>query len=198
MNELHHALSAKSDQLNAVDIMGVEPVIRIREVKINLKSDQPLMVYFDGDNNKPWKPSKGMGRILMAAWGDDYQSWVGKYAQIYFEPSVKFGGVEVGGIRVRALSDIPEEGLNCVLALNRAKRVPYHVPLLSVNSEAYPDERFKKALPKMIEKMVSGEMTLQQVIAQCQKTGQLTAEQLKQLEESAPVETPENDDDETY
>lgn len=198
MNELHQALSAKSDQLNAVDIMGVEPVIRIREVKINLKSDQPLLVYFDGDNNKPWKPSKGMGRILMAAWGDDYKSWAGRYAQIYFEPSVKFGGAEVGGIRVRALSDIPEAGLNCVLALNRAKRVPYHVPLLTVSQAEYPEDRFLQALPVMKQKMVDGEMTLQQVIAQCQKTGQLTAEQLKQLEESAPVETPENDDDESY
>src|SRR5690606_33477053 len=121
MNDLHQALAAKSDQLNAVDIMGVEPVIRIREVKVNLKSDQPLLVYFDGDNNKPWKPSKGMGRILMAVWGDDYPTWVGKYAQIYFEPTVKFGGVEVGGIQVRSLSDIPVGGINCVLTISRTK-----------------------------------------------------------------------------
>jgi len=33
------------------------------------------------------------------------------------------------------------------------------------------------------------------VIAQCQKTGQLTAEQLSQLEEAAPVEINNSDDE---
>jgi hypothetical protein len=41
----------------------------------------------------------------------------------------------------------------------------------------------------MIDKMNSGEMTIQQVIAHCQKTGgNLTDEQLNQLEMHAPTD----------
>src|SRR5690554_4002548 len=194
MTDVTFALQAKSDQLNGVDIMGAEPVVRIRDVKVK-QGDQPVSVYFDGDNNRPWKPSKGMLRILAGAWGRDSSAWVGKYAQVYFEPSVKYAGKEVGGIRIRALSDIDQRGLSFALRINQKQTEPYHVPLLQVQSNEYPADKFAKALPVMAEKMKNGEMTLQQVIAQCQKTGQLSGDQLKQLEEVAPVEIHEDDDE---
>lgn len=194
MTDVTFALQAKSDQLNGVDIMGAEPVIRIREVKVK-QGDQPVSVYFDGDNNRPWKPSKGMLRVLAGAWGRDSSAWVGKYAQLYFEPTVKYAGKQVGGIRIRALSDIDQRGLSFALRINQKQTEPYHVPLLQVQSNEYPADKFAKALPVMAEKMKNGEMTLQQVIAQCQKTGQLSNEQLKQMEEVAPVEIHEDDND---
>ena len=195
MSDVGFALEAKSDQLNAVDIMGAEPVIRIRDVKV-AKGDQPVSVYFDGDNNRPWKPSKGMLRILAGAWGRESKQWAGRYVQLYFEPTVMYAGKEVGGIRIKALSDIDARGLNFSLTINRQKREPYHVPLLEVQAAEYPAEKFEKALPAMAEKMQAGEMTLPQVVAQCQKTGQLSADQLKRLEDVAPVEIQDHDDDE--
>lgn len=195
MSDVGFALEAKSDQLNAVDIMGAEPVIRIRDVKV-AKGDQPVSVYFDGDNNRPWKPSKGMLRILAGAWGRESKQWAGRYVQLYFEPTVMYAGKEVGGIRIKALSDIDARGLNFSLTINRQKREPYHVPMLEVQAAEYPAERFEKALPAMAEKMKTGEMTLPQVVAQCQKTGQLSADQLKRLEDVAPVEIQDHDDDE--
>ena len=194
MSDVSFALEAKSDQLNAVDIMGAEPVIRVRDVKVQ-KGEQPVWIHFDGDNNRPWKPSKGMLRLLAGAWGRDSKQWVGKYARLYFEPTVKYAGQEVGGIRIRALSDIDARGLTFALTINRQKREPYHVPLLVVETAEYPADRFAKALPVMSEKMRNGEMTLQQVIAQCQKTGQLTGEQLAQLEQAAPVEIHDDEDE---
>ncbi len=194
MSDVSFALEAKSDQLNAVDIMGAEPVIRVRDVKVQ-KGEQPVWIYFDGDNNRPWKPSKGMLRLLAGAWGRDSKQWIGKYARLYFEPTVKYAGQEVGGIRIRSLSDIDARGLTFALTINRQKREPYHVPLLVVETAEYPADRFAKALPVMSEKMRNGEMTLQQVIAQCQKTGQLTAEQLAQLEQAAPVEIHDDEDE---
>ena len=194
MSDVSFALEAKSDQLNAVDIMGAEPVIRVRDVKVQ-KGEQPVWIYFDGDNNRPWKPSKGMLRLLAGAWGRDSKQWIGKYARLYFEPTVKYAGQEVGGIRIRALSDIDARGLTFALTINRQKREPYHVPLLVIETAEYPADRFAKALPVMSEKMRNGEMTLQQVIAQCQKTGQLTADQLAQLEKAAPVEIHDDEDE---
>lgn len=197
MADISKALEAKSDQLNAVDIMGAEPVIRIRMVDVK-GADQPIWVYFEGDNNRPWKPSKGMLRILAAAWGRDSDAWVGKYAQLVFEASVMYAGKEVGGIRIKALSDIPAAGINCALTISKTKREPYHVPLLKVQSKAYPEDRFNAALPKMAAAMKEGTMTLVQVVAQCQKTGQLTPEQLAQLEAAAPVEVTHDDSEEVY
>ncbi len=198
MTDISKTLEAKSDQLNAVDIMGAEPIITIREVKVMDSPQQPISVYFDGDNNRPWKPSKGMRRILAASWGTDSANWIGKKVQLRFEATVMYAGVEVGGIQVKAVSDIPKAGLNCALTISRTKRQAYHVPLLVVEEKAYPEAAFKKALPLMAEKMASGEMTLHQVIAQCQKTGTLSKEQLAELEKVAPVEVDESDETEVY
>lgn len=194
MTDITEALQAKSDQLNAADIMGCDLCIKIRAVDVK-KGEQPVSVYFDGDNNKPWKPSKGMLRILATAWGVDSANWIGKSALLYFEPTVTYGGKEVGGIRIKALSDIDELGLKCSLTISRTKREPYHVPRLEVQATEYPDERFKKALPVMAKMMQDGEMSLQQVIAKCQQTGQLTAEQLAELELQAPIDATDNNED---
>lgn len=193
MTDITFALEAKSNQLNAADIMGCNRVITIRDVKVS-KSDQPVAVYFDGDNNRPWLPSKGMRRILAAAWGVDSSKWIGKHVELFFEPSVMYAGKEVGGIRIKSLSDISSNGLHCSLTINRQKREPYPVSLLVVEAKEYPSDRFEKALPVMAERMKAGEMTLQQIIAKCQKTGQLTNEQVKQLEAAAPVEIDDNEE----
>ena len=192
MTDVSFALEAKSDQLNAVDIVGAEPVIKIRKVDVRDTKDQPVWVYYEGDNGRPWKPSKGMLRILAAGWGRDSSAWEGKRAQLYFEPTVKYAGEEVGGIQIKGMSDIDANGMTCVITINRQKRKPYTVQCLPPESEEYyPQAKFDKALPAMREKMHSGDMTLQQVIAQCQKTGRLTPDQIEQLEKSAPVEIDE-------
>ena len=186
MADVGFAMEAKSDQLNALDIAGYEPVIRIRGVTV-AAGEQPVCVHYDGDNNRPWKPSKGMIRILAAAWGRDSDAWVGKFAQIYCDPSVIYAGQPVGGIRIRALSDIDKRGMTFTITINRKKREPYPVAWLDTQRPAYPDDKFMAALPKMVETMQAGKMTLEQVKAHCQKTGDLTAEQLAQLEQAAPV-----------
>jgi len=182
-----HTTQAKSDQLNATDIMGIDLVIRVRDVQLNRNDQQPLSIYFDGDNNRPWKPSKGMRRVMIAAWGDDTEALLGKHIKLYFDPTVKYAGQEVGGIRIKALSDIDKRGMVVVETINKQKRIPVNVEYLDTTQPDYPAERFAKALPVMVGKMQAGEMTLQQVIAQCQKTGKLSAEQLTALESAAPV-----------
>lgn len=195
MTDVSFAMEAKSDQLNALDLAGHEPVIRINEVRV-AKSDQPISVFYEGCNGKPWKPSKGMIRILATAWGTDSENWLGKSAQIYCDPSVRYAGQEVGGIRIRALSDISKQGLSATLAISKQKRTPYKVAYLDTTRPAYPDDKFQAALPKMIEQISEGKMTLTQVIAHCQKTGDLTQEQLAQLEKQAPVEINHDDNEE--
>jgi hypothetical protein len=195
MTDVSFACEAKSDQLNAVDIMGADRVIKIRDVKVKKGDSQPISVFFDGDNNRPWTPSKGMIRILAGAWGVDSSQWVGKYVQLHFEPSVKYAGKEVGGIRIAGMSDLKSDVLHFSLAINKTQRIPYPVPRITVEQSFYPDDKFTKALPKMIQMMQSGEFTLQGIIAQCQKTGQLTQEQIELLEQNEPQQVSESDDE---
>lgn len=183
---LRKAMEAKSDQLNAVDILGVEPVIRVRDVVVRDSRDQPVSVYFDGDNNRPWKPSKGMIRVLCAGWGDDETQWIGKSARIFCDPSVIYAGKETGGIRVLAMSDINPRGFTVPLAISKQKRIAWTVQPLVVQQNTYPGDKFQAALPAMTQAMQSGKMSLHQVVAQCQKTGTLTNEQLAMLEQAAP------------
>lgn len=187
MTDITAALEAKSDQLNAVDIMAADRTIRIRDVNVKA-GEQPVSVYFDGDNGRPWKPCKGMLRILAGAWGTESQNWIGKHAQLYFEPSVTYGGTAVGGIRIRKLSDIDPKGLSFTLTISRQKRIPYPVPLLVVDTTPYPADQFEAKFDAMVAAMRDGKMSLQGVIAQCQKTGTLSAEQIKRLEDAAPIE----------
>lgn len=184
---LRKAMEAKSDQLNAVDILGVEPVIRVRDVVVRDSREQPVSIYFDGDNNRPWKPSKGMIRVLCAGWGDDETQWIGRHCRIICDPSVIYAGKEAGGVRVVAMSNINPRGFTVPLAISKAKRIPWTVSPLVVEVAVYPEARFVESLPAMTAQMASGKMTLQQVIAHCQKTGALTQEQLARLEQSAPA-----------
>lgn len=187
MADVSFATQAKSDQLNAMDIIGYEPVITIRDVQVR-QSDQPVWIFYHGDNNRPWKPSKGMVRILAAAWGRESDQWVGKSAQIYCDPDVMYAGQKVGGVRVRALSDINPQGMTFMLTINRQKRTPYPVSFLSMERPIYPQEKFNQAFDAMVSKMKSGDMTLAQVVAHCQRTGDLTQEQYDKLERAAPIE----------
>lgn len=193
MANFMQTLEAKSDQLNATDIMGIDLVIRIRAAELTSSKEQPLSVYFDGDNNRPWKPSKGMRRVLAAAWGADTDGLVGKYVQLHFDSSVKYAGKEVGGIRIKAMSDIDKRGIVVVETINRQNRIPLTIQYLNTERPAYPDDKFATNLPTMAAAMQAGKMSLQQVIAQCQKTGQLSAAQLAQLEAAAPVEVSEEE-----
>jgi len=187
MANFMQTLEAKSDQLNATDIMGIDLVIRIRDAVLTNSKEQPLSIDFDGDNNRPWKPSKGMRRVLAAAWGPETDRLIGKYVKLYFDPSVKYAGKEVGGIRIKAMSDIDKRGIVVVETINRQNRIPLQIAYLSTEHPAYPEDKFNAALPTMAGYMQTGKMTLQQVIAKCQETGQLSQEQLAQLEAAAPV-----------
>lgn len=184
--DITYAMQAKSDQLNSVDLAG-DLIIRIREVRA-VSSDQPVSIYFDGDNNRPWKPSKGMVRVLAKAWGSETDAWLGRSAMIYNEPSVVYAGKPVGGIRIRSLSDVPKSGIETILVESQKKRGLIKIGYLDTARPAYPSDKFEQSFPAMKSMLEEGKMTLQGVIAHCQKTGDLTPEQKAKLEHATPIE----------
>lgn len=123
MTSMLKAAEAKSDQLNFVDLGSYgERVLNVTAVTTNA-SEQPVSIFYQGDNGKPWKPSKGMIRVLIEAYGDDDQNLVGKSILVYGDPTAKWAGKEVGGIRIKALSHIDKGGIHVYVAENRKVRV---------------------------------------------------------------------------
>lgn len=104
--DISDTLAANSNQLNAADIMGVEPIVQIKHVSKANDPKQPIVIEITG-GFKPFLPCKTVRRILAEAWGADAGQWIGRWMQLYREPSVVYANEEVGGVRLRALSDIP-------------------------------------------------------------------------------------------
>lgn len=110
MVDIAKFIVAKSDQLNAADIIGKPLTIKIREVRYNPEREQQqLEIFYEGDNGKPWKPAKTTGRVLTHFWGTETDNYIGRYVRLVYDGTVKFGGEVVGGIRIGGLSHIPEK-----------------------------------------------------------------------------------------
>lgn len=126
MSSMMSAIVPKSDQLNADDLpAGTSKTIRITRVNIK-PGDQPVSINYEGDNGKPYKPCKSMCRVLVNCWGADANEYVGRSATLYCDPTVKWGGMEVGGIRISHLSHI-EAKIVLALTVTRGKRNPFVV-----------------------------------------------------------------------
>lgn len=106
--DMSRFIEAKSDQLNADDLIGVTRTITITRV-VGCDGDQPIAIHYDGDNGKPFKPCKTIRRVLMGVWGRYANEYVGKSMTLYRDDEVTFGGLKVGGIRIRAMSGIDKE-----------------------------------------------------------------------------------------
>lgn len=97
-------LEPKSDQLDACEL-PTPRTFTIAKVAKGATDEQPVQVWF-AEFPRPWRPSKGMRRVLAAAWTPMAQEWVGRRVTLYCDTDVKFGGIEVGGIRISHLSDL--------------------------------------------------------------------------------------------
>ena len=138
MANVSHAILAKSDQLNFDDFGGNKRVITITEVLVTM-GDQPISIFYPDNNGKPWKPSKGMVRLICEAYGDESDNWIGKSIELYGDTTVKWAGKEIGGIRISALSDIDKNGLTAFIAISRGKRRKATIPLLVIEPQKVAD-----------------------------------------------------------
>ena len=126
MTDLAATIEPKSDQLNADDLIGGPMTIRITAVKGSQTKEQPIDIHFDGDNGKPYKPCKSMRRVLVQLWGRDGANYIGRSMTLYRDDHVRFGGVEVGGIRISHMSDIAQE-TTLALTASKTSRKPFTV-----------------------------------------------------------------------
>lgn len=127
--DLRATIIPKSDQLNAEQLLGGPMTLTVTEVRTSASDEQPVVIHYEGENGRPYKPCKTMRKVLILAWGEDGRQWRGKSMTVYNQPDVKFGGAEVGGIRISHLSDIPKD-IQVALTATRGKKAQHIIKRL--------------------------------------------------------------------
>lgn len=191
---------AKSDQINAADLLGGPLVCQITDIQMTGSADQPISIFVDS-HPQPWKPSKTSRRVLAACWSDvDPSEWVGRYVVLYNDPTVMWAGKAEGGIRTSHMSHIDGKKTIMTNATRGKKSAQTVEPYYPDNAQAsaaapvfWPDEAFAKRLAAAQPKIDSGELTAEAFIATLEKKAPMTAGQKARVK---PTPAPVIDDDE--
>jgi hypothetical protein len=127
--DISQALVAKSDQINASDLTGSPIVATIKDVR---KGDpvKPVVVDLEGMDGRPWKPSKGMLRVIAHAWGTESDKWIGRLVKLANNPEVIYAGEKVGGVEVIAMSHI-NTSFTIPVRISQKKVKQHHVDVLA-------------------------------------------------------------------
>lgn len=129
VEDLRPTIIPKSDQLNAEQLLGGPMTVTVTEVSLGSGEEQPVVVHYDGEGGRPFKPCKTMRKVLIHAWGADGRKWSGRSMTLYNDPAVKFGGEDVGGIRISHMTDI-ERDVKVSLTSTRGKKAKYEIKRL--------------------------------------------------------------------
>ncbi|MBU6246493.1 MAG: hypothetical protein KGN77_01955 [Xanthomonadaceae bacterium] len=134
MNDMSLVIQPKSDQINAEDLLSGPRTYTIEGVTIKAGAEQPVSIALAGEK-RVWRPCKTTSRILVAAWGPDANAYAGRRVTLYHDPSVKWGGLEVGGIRISHLSHLSAD-LNIALSETKGRRKAHTIRRLSDGSQS--------------------------------------------------------------
>lgn len=134
--DISDTLAPKSDQLDAVDLLGGPQTFTISDVSKG-NAEQPVNVYL-AEFPRVWRPGKSMRRVLASCWGTDASQWVGRRVTLYCDESVTFGSDVVGGTRISHLSHI--DGRKKIpLLVKRGKSATFTVEPLPDAPAAAPE-----------------------------------------------------------
>ncbi|MFS0736970.1 hypothetical protein ABC347_07960 [Sphingomonas sp. 1P06PA] len=136
MNDMSAVIVPKSDQVTAEDFIAGPRTFTIEGVAINAGTEQPVSIKLAGEP-RVFRPCKSMSRVLVGAWGADASKYVGRSFTLYRDPKVKWGGMEVGGIRISHMTDIEREMIMALTA-TKGKRAPHVVKPLTAPAANKP------------------------------------------------------------
>lgn len=173
--DIRAATKPKSDQLNYETFLNGPQTFTVSKVTPGDR-DHPVFIHMNECPATPYKPSKGMLKCIAQpdGWGDKSSQWVGKSITLYGDPTVIYGGVEVGGIKVAALSDINGD-YETLISARRGVRKPHLIKKIVI--QMYDDQKFVANLPAWLKLIADGKATTDQIIARVEQSGALTEEQ---------------------
>lgn len=130
---------AKSDQLNAEDLIHGTRTILVTGVRKVNDPAQPVFVDYESNNGKDYKPCLTMRRLLCVVWGRTPTSWIGKSMTLYCEEKVSFRKQKnIGGIRISHVSHIDRESVSVMLTVSRNVKKEFTVHRLKIEQPAKP------------------------------------------------------------
>lgn len=132
--DLTPSIEARSDQINADDLVAGPATYTIREVTKGI-ADAPFDFNLV-ETERCYRPNKTMRRVIVNAWGPDASTYTGRRLTLYREPSIKFGGQEVGGIRISHMSHI-NGPVELMAQTTRGKREKFTVQPLEDAAEPF-------------------------------------------------------------
>lgn len=173
--DIRAATKPKSDQLNYENFISGPQTFTVAKVTPGDR-DHPVFVHMVECPATPYKPSKGMLKCLASpdGWGDKSSQWTGKAITLYGDPTVIYGGVEVGGIKVGALEGIASD-YETLISARRGVRKPHLIKKLEV--AYYDPSKFDANLPAWIAAIDAGKATADAIISKVEQSGKLTDEQ---------------------
>lgn len=138
--DLTETIAPKSDQMNADDLMSGPRTFTITEVRKAASPEQPVdIVLAEFPEGRPFKPSKSMRRVMVAAWGKEADAYVGRRLTLFRDPEITFGRDKVGGIRISHMSHLPDnKRMTLALTMTRGKRSPFVVEPLPDTAPSSP------------------------------------------------------------
>lgn len=145
--DLSESIASKSDQMDYQDFLGGDKLVTVKEVRKGPSAEQPVEVVV-AEFDRPWRPAKSVRRVLVAAWGTDSTKYIGGQVLLFGDPTVKWAGKPVGGIRIKAMSGL-DKPLTVMLTETRGKRAPFTVqplPDAPVQSPYTPSQDFLKLM----------------------------------------------------
>jgi hypothetical protein len=130
------SIAPNSAQLNADDMIVGPMTVTIKDVTQG-NAEQPVNVNLIETPGRPYKPSKSMRRVMVAAWGKEAAAYAGHRMTLYRNPDIKFGGQTVGGIEISHMTGIDKPMKVSLTATRGKKRVHTVQPLPT--APAQPD-----------------------------------------------------------
>ena len=172
MVDIAKAIEPRSDQQNYDDYVAGPRTVTVTEV--DRDKEQRVSIHLAEYPGRPFKPSKTNLRLIAQAWGTEAAAWTGRRMTLAGDPTVKFGGQRVGGIRVVALSHI-DKPFTAALTATRGKRATYKVDVL-------PDQPAPPPIPAFKDRQAAYDYFTER-----QKAGASSTE-LDQIKAAAPPE----------
>jgi hypothetical protein len=129
----HWRTLVESNVLRYVDLDGREFTVQIEKIEKGKvvgaggKSSGKGLIYLTG---WPKPMSAGSETLTQIAnhYGKEVANWVGKWIKIWPDPSVKYGGEKVGGIRIRNTLPNEEDIAKAQVQIERAKKNQKQTP----------------------------------------------------------------------
>lgn len=164
MADITDTLAPKSEQLDAIDLIGGPPrIFTVTKVDVKTDAEQPVSVHL-AEFPRVWRPSKGMRRVLANCWGRESSSWPGEHVELFGDPEVRFGNEKPGGTRISRISRITEtrrvplllgQGKSGVYVVEPLPEVDIKVSVLRFEwTTADPDRR--KAIESEVKALQAG------------------------------------------